>query len=265
MSEINRINVQIEKYGTAFTTSMVTDQESFYDSRAEIYDEQNEAPQRKKRRKIIFGIYYEILTRYLKSNKIVYLDFGCGTCSVTLEFLGGLKLPVFRGFAIDISSEMLKIAKAVLPKFNHIKGSVSKINWRDRFDLITAFFHVLCHLNEVDLNKFFKNTHRSLKKDGLVCFDVIKQFDVNKHGYTKKDQEENRKYIAYHSLKKDRSKIVDRKGNPIIGTDRMFSKKDILDITKKYHFKIVAIKEVKIKNPDPKIGYLKEFAVVLQK
>ena len=45
----------------------------------------------------------------------------------------------------------------------------------------------------------------------------------------------------------------------------MFSKKDILDITKKYHFKIVAIKEVKIKNPDPKIGYLKEFAVVLQK
>ena len=36
------------------------------------------------------------------------LDFGCGTCSVTLEFLGGLKLPVFRGFAIDISSEMLK-------------------------------------------------------------------------------------------------------------------------------------------------------------
>ena len=267
MDEIRRINYQIDKFGTAFTTSMLTDQEAFYDFRAEIYDEQNEVPQRKKRRQIIFGIYHKILKKYLKYKKVIYLDFGCGTGSATLEFIKGLYnySKISQGFTIDVSKEMVKIAKSYLPEFNIQQGSVNKILSQNAFDLITAFFHVLCHLNEVELNKFFKNTHRSLKKDGLVCFDVIKQFDVNEHGYTKKDQEENKKYIAYHSLKKDRSKIVDRKGNPIIGTDRMFSKKDILDITKKYHFKIVAIKEVKIENPDPKIGYLKEFAVVLQK
>lgn len=160
---------------------------------------------------------------------------------------------------------MIKIAKKLLPNFTHIKGGVEKISIKDRFDLITAFFHVLCHLNEKELNKFFKNTYSSLKKGGIVCFDVIAQFALNEHGYTKNDQEENKKYIAYHSLNKDGIKIVDREGNPIVGTDRMFSKIDILNFVKKYHFKIVALKEVKIENPDPKIGYLKEFAVVLQK
>lgn len=69
MNENSRINAQIEKYGTAFSTSMITDQESFYDSRAEIYDEQNEAPQRRKRRKIMFEIYHEVLNRYFKEIK----------------------------------------------------------------------------------------------------------------------------------------------------------------------------------------------------
>ncbi|OGG30929.1 hypothetical protein A3I51_00990 [Candidatus Gottesmanbacteria bacterium RIFCSPLOWO2_02_FULL_38_8] len=265
MNEISRINAQIEKYGTAFTTSMITDQESFYDSRAEIYDEQNEAPQRQKRRKTIFGLYNKILKKYFKKNRIVYLDFGCGTGTATAEFLAGLNQTLKEGYAIDISSEMIKIAKTALPKFNHIKGGVSKINWKNKFDLITAFFHVLCHLSGVELNKFFKSTYYGLKRDGFVCFDVIKQFDVGEHGYTKKDKQENRKYIAYHSLKRDGSTIVDSKGDPIIGTDRMYSKKDMLDFAEKHHFKIVAIKEVKIENPDPKIGYLNEFVVVLQK
>lgn len=267
MDEVRRINYQIDKFGTAFTTSMLTDQEAFYDFRAVIYDDQNEVPQRKKRRQIIFGIYHKILKRCLKDKKVIYLDFGCGTGFATLEFIKLLNsyFKISQGFAIDVSKEMVNIAKSCLPKFNIRKGSVNKILTQNKFDLITAFFHVLCHLSETELNKFFENTFVSLKRNGFVCFDVIKQFDVGEHGYTQRDKEGKRKYIAYRSLKKDSTIITDRKGNSIIGTDRMFSKKEIIDFARKYKFKIVTIEEVKIENPDPKIGFLKEFAVILQK
>jgi SAM-dependent methyltransferase len=160
---------------------------------------------------------------------------------------------------------MVKIAQKNLPQFKVSQGGVSDMNFDGKFDLITSFFHVLCHLDDNDLNLYFKNVARSLKTGGLACFDVIKLFDVGERGYTESDKKEGKKYLAYHSARKDGSKISDSSGNPIIGTDRLFTREEIADFAAANNFKIIDFAEFQIENPDPKIASLKEYQVILQK
>ena len=160
---------------------------------------------------------------------------------------------------------MVKTARRNLPIFEVIQGGVAQINFDHTFDLITSFFHVLCHMCESDLELFFRNVSKSLTQGGLLCFDVIKQFEVGEHGYTEGERLSGMKYLAYHSLRDDGAKILDAYGNPCIGTDRMFTSDEILNFAKEAGLRMVNIEEVLIANPDPKVGHLKEFAVVLCK
>lgn len=108
------------------------------------------------------------------------MDFGCGTGGTTNEFMAGLTgyAEVVEGFALDISPEMARLAHQNLPKFNVIKGGPDKLNFENKFDLITALFHVVCHLSPQELDAFFQNASKSLKQGGVICFEVIKQLEV---------------------------------------------------------------------------------------
>lgn len=265
--ERSRLNKAVESGQPAFTTGMFIDQEAFYDQRADIYDEQNEIPERAERRKAINAIYHSKLKNLIAGKDLIYLDFGCGTGTDTNKFLGelGVYARIQNGYAMDISSGMVNIAKENLPNFTVSQGTAETMQLENALDLVTSFFHVLCHLNEDELNAFFKNVHKALKKGGLLTFDVVAQFNVGEHGYTKEDFDANRKYLTYLSTKKDGSKVLTKVGVPMMGTDRMFTKEDILHFAEKYSFEPVDISELDINRQGSDGAIIREYLVILKK
>ncbi len=265
--EIEQINKEVSIRGGYVLDSMPTDQEAFYDVRADIYDQQNDIPSRIERRKIMNDFYHAELQRLIAGKDLSYLDFGCATGGATNEFLEGLKVysSVAKGYAVDISEEMVKRASKALAEFKVVKGGADQIDFDGTLDLVTSFFHVLCHLKDAELELFFENVSRSLKPGGILCFDVIKRFDIGERGYSKEHMEGGKKYLVYHSTKKDGSKVTGADGQPIIGTDRMFSKEEIIDFAERANLEVVKIEEILIVNADTKFGSLKEYAVILKK
>lgn len=262
-----RLNEEIAKRGGYITNSMVTDQEAFYDLRAGIYDAQNEMPDRTNRRGVMDNFYHAELFKILQGKNLDYLDFGCATGTSTKGFIEGLTqyASINRGWAIDISKKMVEIAKKTLPDFKVRKGGVGDINFNTELDLITSFFHVLCHLSDEELKLFFKNTFNALKPDGILCFDVIKRFNIGERGYSRENEQQGEKYIVYNSTKKDGTKITDANSQPIIGTVRMFTREELTTFAKDAGFEVVEIREVLIENPNSGVGDLKEYAVILRK
>lgn len=100
--------------------------------------------------------------------KITVLEIGCGTGAYTLEIAP--KLPKARILAIDISNEMVKIAKRKRKKNNNIHFRVSsayRTKFKDESIDVVCGFYVLHHL---DFKAVKKEIYRVLKPGGLVYF-----------------------------------------------------------------------------------------------
>jgi SAM-dependent methyltransferase len=266
MNNIEEIQKRIESKGAAFVDSMITDQEAYYDVRADVYEEQNEIPVRRNRREAMYKIYHAILPSLLPS-QITYMDFGCGTGSTTADFIAGMYdyAEVAQGYAVDISPKMIELARQNLPSFTTEQGGPYKLDSENKFDLITAFFHVVCHLTDTELGLFFQNAHKCLKPNGVVCFEVVKQLKVGERGYTQADKEQNRRFWAYPSEKKDGTKVRDKNGQLVVGTDRMFERDEIINFAMSNGLGVVEIKEALVTDPDDTTSSNKELVVVLKK
>jgi SAM-dependent methyltransferase len=258
------INQILNEKGEAFFDRPVTDQRIFYNKRASVYDKQNSIPARNIRRKTINDIYKRTLSKLKPGNSIAYLDFGCGTALATKEFLSAMNLQVVRGYGIDISDDMIAIAAKRIPEYKLMRGGPKLITFNN-LDLITAHFHVLCHLSDEDLGLFFKNASNSLREGGVLCFEVIKRYKVGEHTFTVEDDTHNRVFVAYNSIDADGNKILDEQMQPRIGTYRIFSKNEIYSYAKQYGFTVLICELVSNQNPDPKLKVVHEYVVVLQK
>jgi SAM-dependent methyltransferase len=96
------------------------------------------------------------------------LELGCGTGAV----LYGL-LAVGSLVGIDISPNMLDIARARLPGVQFIQGDISSFDLGRRFDVIVCTYDVLNHLAE--FNRWiscFACTCKHLTEGGLFIFDI---------------------------------------------------------------------------------------------
>ena len=230
-------------------------QSKHYNARAETYDIVNEKPSRAEKLKTADEYFIGKLEKILQSGEIIYLDYGCGTFTHTKQFLSGLKNnPVKEGYGIDIAEKMLQIAVQTFPKFNVIKGGAEKINFENKFDLITSFFYVLGNLTKDEIELFFWNVYRALKPGGILCFDVLKSGLSTKAEKIIKRQD---KYFIHDTKLPDNTTVLkDEKGNPILGAIREFSAKEIIDLAKKNNFEIVdlALQE-----------YYPEYTVILRK
>ena len=107
---------------------------------------------------------FSLIPKNLKGKKL--LDLGCGP---------GIHLRKYykRGAicsGVDLSSEMIRLAKKQNPKIELKVGSVYKINFKTgSFDIITASF-VMDHVS--DLKKAVCEIKRVLKKGGLFIFSI---------------------------------------------------------------------------------------------
>jgi SAM-dependent methyltransferase len=96
------------------------------------------------------------------------LELGCGTGAVLhgLSAVGSLA-------GMDISPNMLDIARARLPGIQFIQGDISSFDLGRRFDVIVCTYDVLNHLPE--FNRWiscFACTRKHLTEGGLFIFDI---------------------------------------------------------------------------------------------
>lgn len=106
--------------------------------------------------------YADMFLSYLNNNASI-LDIGCGTGEL-------LKYYSDKGFEVaglDISGEMLNIAKEKVPSSKFIQMSVYDINKiEEKFDGISATF-VLVHISKEKINEVVEKIYGRLNKGGI--------------------------------------------------------------------------------------------------
>ena len=119
----------------------------------------------------------QVFNKFSNKNKIKkILDLGCGTGLHTKELIK-------RGYEVvglDLSKEMIEIAKQRNPSTNFYVSDMSNFNIYDKensgnekFDAIICMFSVLGYLTEnSQLENFFKSCKNHLKENGLLILDV---------------------------------------------------------------------------------------------
>src|SRR3972149_3364921 len=112
-----------------------------------------------------------------------FLDIGCGTGELARRIYSVNKCKVN---AVDLSKDMIKVAKSLTPRNFKIKfstGNIEKLDFADEsFDTVTSVgvFEYL----ENDENAL-KQIHRILKDDGVVIIELRNElfslFSMNRH------------------------------------------------------------------------------------
>ena len=98
------------------------------------------------------------------------LDLGCGT-GVLCRILQESGIP---SWGMDLSPEMIRIAKASHPEGSYAVGDMRTYHPEKRFDLITATGDVLNHLPEPEqLKQVFANVYTLLTPGGYFIFDLL--------------------------------------------------------------------------------------------
>ncbi len=109
----------------------------------------------------------EIFKRFGQGIKTI-LDLGCGTGFHDLELSK-------RGYEItglDLSKEMIEIAKEKAPKVKFEVGDMSNFNLNENFDAIICLFSSIGYLVEnKQIENFFKCVKNHLKENGLLIID----------------------------------------------------------------------------------------------
>lgn len=138
------MNNEIKKYYDDLATTY--DENRFGNSYGEFIDKQEKA----------------FLSQcFSKVENLKVLDLGCGTG----------RLIEFANFGVDVSSNMLEVAKNKFPNKEFRVGSVSSIPFEnDFFDFIFSF-HVIMHLDKASTLEFLNESKLKLRKKGRLVFD----------------------------------------------------------------------------------------------
>lgn len=117
---------------------------------------------------------FPMLFEYIHKHDRV-LDLGCGNARLR-RFLEKEKLPEGQYYGLDLSEQLLSIARETFPHDHFFKGDFSQklVFGADNFDVVTAIasFHHL--LSKKDQRQFFGECARVLKKGGILFISTWK-------------------------------------------------------------------------------------------
>ncbi|VVB74596.1 Ubiquinone/menaquinone biosynthesis C-methyltransferase UbiE [Candidatus Tiddalikarchaeum anstoanum] len=137
-----------------------------YKELASVYDELMGEEIYAKFNKIITSM----INKYDRTAKSV-LELGCGT--------GNILIPLSKKFettGLDISKEMLAIARKKDKKSKYIQADMTSFRLNKKFDVILCMYDTINHLKVFDdWQKTFKNTYNHLSEKGLFIFDFNTQ------------------------------------------------------------------------------------------
>lgn len=141
--------------------SKVFNSKEGYDKYASVYDKKNDFLNQFEGEVILKMI------RGIDGKKV--LDVGCGTGRLVKKLLE--RNAIVTG--IDVSEEMLKIARKKFKTSEFIEEDAEKLSFKDdSFDIVTASF-LIVHLK--NLRKFFDEAYRVLKPGGVFIVTNINQ------------------------------------------------------------------------------------------
>ena len=123
-----------------------------------------------------------LIENALRNNKkktLKILDAGCGI-GRTLKYLIDSGYPKNNIFGVDISEDMVSIAKKNNAGVNICKGNLTKYNPKEHFDLILCT-HVLHYLNDKDFMKVLRNFYSLLNKGGMLFFVLTHPVRTTRH------------------------------------------------------------------------------------
>ncbi len=127
-----------------------------------------------------YKLWMEYIVNLVKENSLgkVGLDVACGSGILTRL----LKKNGFDVTGIDYSQDMLNVAqeKSYQEKLNikYLKGDMKSLKSLNKVDFITVINDGINYIENKYLLKTFKNFYNSLKKGGLLIFDVSSPYKL---------------------------------------------------------------------------------------
>jgi len=116
--------------------------------------------------KVRYSYFFDIFKRTVKKtvpNNLSTLEIGCGTGEI-------LSMVTNQGIGIDISDEMVKIARKKFPNLNFEIMSAENISLKTKFDVI-LMIGVTEHINDFD--KTIENLHKVSKKGTIILITTV--------------------------------------------------------------------------------------------
>ena len=126
----------------------------------------------------IADFYKNIIRKYDIQVRDI-LELGSGTGNITEKFIG------YNIFAIDISDEMLSVARAKFQGRRNVSMfnmDIRNFQFNKRFDLCIASLDVINYIHkEEDIKKIFQLTFNHLKGDSLFIFDINSKYKIENY------------------------------------------------------------------------------------
>jgi ubiquinone/menaquinone biosynthesis C-methylase UbiE len=108
------------------------------------------------------------IKKHKKSRGNKLLDVACGTGAHAMFLKKSYDV-----LGIDISQEMLKIARKKVKGVKFSKGDMKKLDLKERFDIIICLFSSINYNTDYkELKNTLGNFRKHLKKGGIVIFDL---------------------------------------------------------------------------------------------
>ncbi|MGB8816175.1 MAG: class I SAM-dependent methyltransferase [Minisyncoccia bacterium] len=115
------------------------------------------------------GIFIKKLIKQYNSKAKTVLELGCGTGA----FLKYLSNHGYKMAGIDLSQEMLEIARQKVPNANLLCQNMAIFSLQLKFDVVLCLFDSINHLIDYnDWEKVFLQTYLHLNDSGLFIFDI---------------------------------------------------------------------------------------------
>jgi len=147
---------------------------------------------------------YDYLVNLLNENDSV-LDLACGPAQISRYLLNKIKVNIT---GIDLSLEMLKIAKNNIPNGVFIEDSIITYNANIFYKLIIIGFGIP-YLNKSQTIQCIENSISLLKNSGYIYISFM---DGNKEGFEETSFGGKNKFYIYYHKKEDIENTLEKNG-----------------------------------------------------
>jgi SAM-dependent methyltransferase len=151
---------------------------------------------------------YDFLISLLKENDNV-LDLACGPAQISRYIKDKINVNIT---GVDLSKEMIKIAKKSVPDGNFICDSIINFNNKMKYNLIITGFGIP-YLNKEQVEECIKNNLIMLERNGYYYINFM---NGNKYGFEETSFGGKNKYYIYYHEQDEIINILENNGIKII-------------------------------------------------